>query len=181
MIPVGRDESPLWPLVSQLALLSMMAIGGGVIMLAPDVHRYVVDAHRWISDGQFAAAYTIAQVAPGPNMLYVTLVGWQVAGIAGAVLATLAIVLPPAALTLLLLRLGGHHAPGPLGRALRKGLAPLSVGLLLAGGWILARASDADWRGGVVSAATVLVVTRTRINPVWLIAAGALLGLAGLV
>lgn len=181
MIAAGRDDSPLWPLVAQLAVLSMMAIGGGVIMLAPDVHRFVVVAHPWISDQQFVAAYTLAQVAPGPNMLYVTLIGWQVAGLAGALLATLAIVLPPVALTLLLLRLGGHHPPGPLGRAVRKGLAPLSVGLLLAGGWILAGASDTDWRRGLLTAATVLVLTRRRINPLWLIGAGALLGMAGVV
>lgn len=181
MIVPDRTESPLWSLTAQLALLSMMAVGGGVVMLAPDVHRYVVVAHHWITDEQFVAAYAIAQAAPGPNMLYVTLIGWQIAGFAGALLATLAVVVPPVTLTLALMRFGGRRSSGPLGRIIRQGVAPLSVGMLLAAGWILARASDADWRGALISAMAVLVMTRTRINPVWLIAAGAALGLAGVV
>ncbi len=181
MIAPGRTPSPLELLTTQLALLSMMAVGGGVVMLAPDVHRYVVVAHHWITDEQFAAAYAIAQAAPGPNMLYVTLIGWQIAGFAGAVLATLAVIVPPVTLTLALLRFGGHRPAAPLGRIIRQGIAPLSVGMLLAAGWILARASDVDWRMGLISAMTVLVMTRTKINPIWLIAAGAALGLAGVV
>jgi chromate transporter len=165
----------LWDMSAHFALLSMMAVGGGVAMLAPDIHRYVVEAHHWITTEQFAAAYTLAQAAPGPNMLYVTLVGWWVAGWPGAVVATLAIIIPPVTLTLLLMRASERGTPaGRLGRALRQGLAPVSVGLLSAGGWVLVRASDADWRGGIL---TAVVVTRTRINPMWLILIGAALGI----
>ncbi len=181
MTAADRHDSPLWSLVVQLAMLSMTAIGGGVVMLAPDVHRFVVEAHPWISDQQFAAAFAIAQAAPGPNMLYVTLIGWQIAGIAGAALATLAVVVLPATLLLVLLRLGDRRSPGPLGRTIRRGIAPLSVGMLLAAGWILARTSDTDWRSGLITAATVLIMLRARINPIWLIGAGALIGIAGYV
>ena len=181
MIASDRHGSPLWPLVVQLAMLSMTAIGGGIAMLAPDVHRIVVEAHPWISDPQFAAAYAIAQAAPGPNMLYVTLIGWQIAGIAGAALATLAVVVPPLALMLILLRIGHRRAPGAFGRTVRRGIAPLSVGMLLAAGWILARAGDTDWHTGLITAATALIMLRTRINPIWLIGAGALLGIAGFI
>ncbi len=181
MIDADRHGSPLWPLVVQLAMLSMTAIGGGIVMLAPDVHRIVVEAHPWISDRQFAAAYAIAQAAPGPNMLYVTLIGWQIAGVVGAALATLAVVVPPVTLMLILLRIGHRRSPGALGRTIRRGIAPLSVGMLLAAGWILARASDVDWRSGLITAATALIMLRTRVNPIWLIAAGALFGIAGFI
>jgi chromate transporter len=174
--------APLWDMCAHFALLSMMAVGGGVVMLAPDIHRYVVDAHHWISTEQFAAAYTLAQAAPGPNMLYVTLVGWWVAGWQGALVATLAIIIPPVTLTLVLMRLSERRASEwRFGSAIRDGLAPVSVGLLSAGGWVLVRAVDPNWRGMLLTGATVLVVTRTKINPIWLIAAGAVIGILHIV
>ena len=175
------DNPVLAALGVHFALLSMMAIGGGVIMLAPDIQRYVVDSNHWITAQQFAAAYTIAQAAPGPNLLYVTLVGWWAAGWAGAVVATLAIIVPPATLTLVLLHLSRAGSVSRFGNALRDGLVPVSVGLLGAGGFVLMRSVDSDWRQVLVSCLTVLVIVRTSINPIWLIAGGAGLGLCGLV
>jgi chromate transporter len=182
--PMSDDDSPLIGMFGHFALISMMAVGGGVVMLAPDIHRYVVDAHHWISSEQFAAAYTLAQAAPGPNMLYVTLVGYWVAGLWGAIIATAAVVLPPAAITVVLVRMTGNKrfaAMGNFGRAIRAGLAPVSVGLLAAGGWVLAGAAQAGLRHLVLAAATVLIVTTSKINPIFLIAAGALVGILGLV
>ncbi|MGA2549078.1 MAG: chromate transporter [Burkholderiaceae bacterium] len=169
--------APLWDMCAHLALISMMAIGGGVVMLAPDIHRYVVEAHHWISSEQFAAAYTLAQAAPGPNMLYVTLVGWWVAGWQGALAATLAIVVPPVALTLVLMRASERRqSVGRFGTAVKYGLAPVSVGLLLAGGWVLMQAADPNWRGVVLTVLTVVLATQTKVNPIWLIGAGAIVG-----
>lgn len=159
----------------------MMAIGGGVVMLAPEMQRYVVDSHHWITAEQFSAAYAIAQAAPGPNMLFVTLVGWQAAGWAGAVASTVAIVAPPSLLAIGLMRVSATRTPGRFGRAVGRGLAPISVGLLFSTGWILLRGGAGDWRGVVVALLAALVVLRTRINPVWLIGAGAAAGIAGLV
>lgn len=178
---MDSDDSIVVALAVHLALLSMMAIGGGVVMLAPDIYRYVVTSNHWITREQFAAAYTIAQAAPGPNMLYVTLVGWWVAGWAGALAATLAITVPPLTCTLLLLRASRRHQAGHLGAAIAGGLAPVSVGLLAAGGWVLLRASDSSWRAVIVAALAVVLVMRTRLNPVWLIAAGGLIGMLHLV
>ena len=176
-------DSPLWSLTIHLAILSFAAIGGGVIMLAPDIHRYVVDVHHWINDEQFAAAYAIAQAAPGPNMLFVTLVGWQVAGWLGALFATSAVILPPALLTFVATRVSSRRG-GPVGRfglAVRNGLAPLSVGLLLAGVWVLFDSAGAGLRESIVVLLTLAIVLRTRINPLWLIVAGAVAGIAGLI
>ena len=174
---------PLWLLTSHLALLSFAAVGGGVIMLAPDIHRYVVDVHHWIGDEQFAAAYAIAQAAPGPNMLFVTLVGWQVAGWLGALGATAGVILPPALLTFVATRVSSRRAGpvGRFGRAVRNGLAPVSVGLLLAGVWVLFQSLGAGLPQSIVVLVTLVVVLRTRINPLWLIVAGAVAGIAGLI
>ena len=176
-------DAPAWLLSVHFAMLSLAAIGGGVIMLAPDMHRYVVEAHHWITAEQFAAAYAIAQAAPGPNMLFVTLVGWQVAGWAGALGATVAIIVPPALLTFVVTRVSsgrGIGRVGHLGRAVRNGLAPLSIGFLFAGGWVLLDATEAGWRALLLVILTIVVVLRTNWNPLWLIIAGAAVGVVGL-
>jgi chromate transporter len=175
--------NPLWLLITHLAILSFAAVGGGVIMLAPDIHRYVVDVHPWVTDEQFAAAYAIAQAAPGPNMLFVTLVGWQIAGWVGAIGATGAVVIPPALLTFIATRVSSRRggSVGRFGKAVRDGLAPLSIGMLIAGGWVLFDSGSNGWREAVAVALTLIVVLRTKINPLWLIITGALAGIAGLV
>ena len=179
----STDDSPLWLLTTHLALLSFAAVGGGVIMLSPDIHRYVVNTHQWTTNEQFAAAFAIAQAAPGPNMLFVTLVGWQVAGWLGAILATCAVIVPPALLTFTLTRVSSRRAGtiGPFGRAVRNGLAPLSVGLLLAGMWVLFESGDNGVREACAVLITAAIVVRSKINPLWLIAAGAVAGVAGLI
>jgi chromate transporter len=167
-------------LVSMLlyfSLISLTAVGGGVIMLAPDIHRYVVDVQQWITSEQFTAAFTIAQASPGPNVLFVTLIGLQVAGLVGAVGATVAIVLPTFFLTLTLVRFIPLRPAGRLGRAIRDGLAPLSIGLLAAGGLVLAKAADTGPIQVVLTFATVAAMVLTKWNPVWLIALGAALGI----
>lgn len=180
----STGESPAWLLATHLALLSFATIGGGVVMLAPDIQRYVVDVNHWIASDQFAAAYAIAQAAPGPNMLFVTLVGWQIAGWLGALAATLAVTVPPAIFTFTIGHLSNRRRSGGVGRfgkAVRNGLAPLSVGLLLAAVWVLLDTTHAGGRELIAVVLTLVVVMRTRINPLWLIGAGALAGIAGLV
>ncbi len=174
---------PLWLLTTHLAMLSFAAVGGGVIMLAPDIHRYVVDVHHWVTTEQFAAAYAIAQAAPGPNMLFVTLVGWQVAGWLGAVGATCAVIVPPSLLTFVATRVSSRrgNGVGRFGTAVRNGLAPLSVGLLLAGVWVLFTSAGGGLREAAVVVLTLAVMLRTKINPLWLIVLGAVAGIAGLI
>ena len=96
---MSTDQASIaWTLFVHFAMLSLMAVGGGVLVLAPDMQRFVVDANPWMSNENFIAAYTIAQVAPGPNVLFVALVGMQAAGLIGAAAATLALIVPPAAI-----------------------------------------------------------------------------------
>jgi len=158
-------------------LISLTAVGGGVVMLAPDIHRYVVEVHDWISSEQFSSAFTIAQASPGPNVLFVTLIGLQAAGLAGALAATFAIVVPPFLLTLTVVRFIPVRPTGRLGKSVRNGIAPISIGLLAAGGLVLAKSADTGFIQFLITAGTVAALVMTRCNPVWLIAMGAVLGI----
>jgi len=160
--------------------LAFLAIGGAPTIL-PGLHRYVVETHQWLTSAQFADAYARAQVAPGPNAMYIPLIGWLVAGWAGAAVALLALLGPACTLTVLVGRLTARHPHAPLGRAIRRGLTPLTIGLMLASGWVLARSVTHGGGGYLLTLGTVVLVLRTRVHPLWLIAVGALAGLAGLV
>jgi len=174
------DRDDVLGLFLQFLLLSAMAFGGTNTVL-PDMHRYVVEVHHWITDKQFADAYTISQATPGPKVMYVTLIGWQVAGWVGAVATTLAVVIASAGLTLLVVRLSARNPDAPLRRAIRSGLAPIAIGLMLSSGWILVRSVNHDWRGYLLTVFALLLVLRTKCNPLWLLAAGAIAGMTGLV
>jgi chromate transporter len=186
LVTSEAGESPVWttlaPMFVHFAMLSLMAIGGGVVMVAPDMQRFVVDSHHWITAEQFSAAYALAQAAPGPNFLYITLVGWEVAGWAGAVAATIAVLGPPAVLSVAMVHASRNRAPGRLALAISKGLVPISVGLVFATGWVLLRGSASwNWRGAVLALLAAAIIFRSKINPVWVIAAGAAAGVAGFV
>jgi chromate transporter len=174
------DRSDTWSMFLHFSLLSFMAIGG-VSAVLPDMQRYVVEANHWMSAKQFADAYALGQAAPGPNMMFVTLVGYQVGGLIGAVATTVALTVPPFIFTLAITRFTANNADAPLAVAIRRGLAPVTIGLMLASGWVLLRSTDHDWRSLLLTLVTVAVVTQTRYSPLWLIALGAGLGIAGVV
>jgi chromate transporter len=176
-----NHESPVLELSAHLALMSLLAIGGGLIMIAPEVRDYVVGDKQWLSNAQFAAAYAIAQAAPGPNLLFISLVGWLVAGWAGAISATVAVILPSTLLTIGLIKIRARRVSGALWQALQHSFTPISIGLLGATAWIFARISNADWRADLLTLLSAVIVLSTRLNPVWLIAAGAAAGLAHLI
>jgi chromate transporter len=162
------------------ALMSLMSVGG-VGSVLPDVQRYVVEVQHWLTAQQFADSFALGNAAPGPNMMYVALIGWQVAGVLGALAATLGMILPSATLTLAVVRWNALAPDTRAGRALREGLAPITIGLILASGWVLVSSADHDWRGYGLTGATIVAFMRTRWNPLWLVAAGALAGIAGVV
>lgn len=169
--------------------LSLMAIGGA-ISTAPDMHRYLVDQQRWMTEPQFNASITLAQAAPGPNVLFVALMGWQVglnagslsSALLGMALTMTGMLLPSATLTYVASRWGHHNRDLRAVRAFKQGMAPVVVGLILATGWLMSSAHGqpgADWPLWVVTAVTALVVWKTRVHLLWLLAAGGLLGWFG--
>jgi chromate transporter len=174
-------QTPIWlALFWQFFLLSCISIGGANTVL-PDVQRYVVEEHAWISDRQFADLYALAQAAPGPNALWVTLIGLQIDGWRGAAATTLALLIPSTALSFVAVALHTRHPHSVLGIALRRGLAPIAVGLMFVSGWLLLRSASEQWQGYALTLVAFIAVLRTRFNPLWLIAAGAASGVAGFV
>jgi chromate transporter len=171
---------PLAELGLDFAVLSLLAFGGGNAVL-PEMQRIAVDSHHWMTADTFLQLFAIAQAAPGPNILVVTLIGWQVAGLAGAAVATAALCLPSSLLIYLLERNWSRLGSERFRRAIHQGVAPLAIGLVLAGGYLVARGADADWRSGTLTAATVLAMLTWRRNPLWLLGAGAILGFSGVV
>lgn len=160
------------------ALLSLLAVGGA-LATAPDMHRYVVGQQGWLSDAQFAASVALAQAAPGPNVLFVAVIGFNVAGLAGAVATLAGTLLPSTTLALAVSRFSSRNESSRSLRAFNTGMAPLTIGLLLATGWLLLLPSGGQSGALALAGGTVLVLLLTRISPVWLIAAGAVAGAAG--
>ncbi len=167
----------LLELVTVLAPLSLVAIGGGNSVL-PDIHRQVVTVHGWMTDTEFADAFTLAQTVPGPNLLVVSLIGWHVAGLAGAAVSMLAIIGPSSVLALVVSRGLASQRAAFWRQRLQAGLAPMTIGLVLASGLVLARGADADLLTAGMTVASAVVMLRTKLHPLALIAAGAAIGVA---
>jgi len=161
-------------------LMSLLAIGGAAAAI-PEIHRVAVELQHWMTDRQFADAFAIAQLSPGPNVLIVTLIGYQVAGIVGALLATLAMCGPSATLAFFVSRLLARSSHSHWPATIQAALVPLSIGLMSASGLILALAADRSLAAAMLTATVALLAATTRINPLWLLLAGAGLGFAGVV
>ena len=174
--------------------LSLLSIGGA-ISTTPDMHRFLVDQRHWLTDAQFNASVAIAQAAPGPNVLFVALMGWNVGvnagsmlwGLLGVTLSMLGILIPSSTLTVLASQWGHRNRELRAVRAFKQGMAPIVVALLVATGWILASANGhaggslQDWPVWLVTVTATLVVWRTRMHLLWLLGAGAVLGWFGLI
>ena len=164
----------------EFALLSFVAFGGATALL-PEMHRVVVENHHWLDDTTFTHLYAIAQAAPGPNVLVVTLIGWKVAGLPGALAATLAMCLPMSVLIYLLIDRWEGFSGKRWQKAVSLGVAPLAVGLVFSGATLIAKSAGLGWAAWLLVAATVVANLWTKLHPLWFIAVGAVLGLLGLV
>jgi chromate transporter len=165
-------------LAAHLALLSSISFGGFPTVL-PDV-RNLVMANGWVSDREFADFFAISQVVPGPNMiLMMSFVGLKVGGIPGAIISALATFGPPCVMYYTAYRLWDRFRDRPWQQIVRRGLAPLTIGLVIAGGYVMARAADIGWQNALVTAAAIGVMLGTRLNPLWILMAGGVLGALG--
>jgi chromate transporter len=160
-------------------MLSLLAIGGA-ISTAPDMHRYLVGQTGLLTDAQFNASIAIAQAAPGPNVLFVAVMGYQAGGLVGVAATMLGIMLPSTTLALAAARWGGARRDWPSVRAFTAGLAPVTITLFVATAWILSVQAP-GWKHWVVTAAAAVVVWRTRVHLLVLIVCGAALGAVGVV
>ena len=175
-------------LVSLFGTLSLLSIGGGNTVL-PEMHLRAVNGYHWLSDSQFADIFSISQAAPGPSILIVALVGYAAGlgvagvagGIAGGLIATAAMILPAAALMYLVTTSWQRAQRSKLRRAVEKGFAPITVGLILATSLVMSRAADHDWRAYLLTAAATVIFVRTETNPLLIVGAAAVLGYLGFV
>lgn len=179
-------------LLGHFLSLSLLAVGGA-ISTAPEMHRYLVTQQQWLTEAQFSSSIALAQAAPGPNVLFIALLGWQVGlnaaaasglplwacALLGVSLTMLGTLLPSTVLTFSVARWGHRNRERRVVRAFKQGMAPLVVGILLATGVILATnqgSSPDHWPLWLLAAVTALLVWRTRIHLLWLLGAGAVLG-----
>jgi chromate transporter len=177
---MNSEESPLFGLISTFALLSLFAVGGANAAV-PEMHRIAVEVHHWMTEKQFADTFAIAQLSPGPNVLIVTLIGYAVAGVAGALAATVAMCVPTAVLAYIVSRRLSRSGASRWPAVIQAALVPLSIGLMAASGLIVAQAADKNWLAVVLTAIVATLAAATRLNPLWLLLAGGLLGCAGLI
>ncbi|WP_109480711.1 chromate transporter [Paraburkholderia sp. C35] len=159
--------------------LSLLAFGGGNTIL-PEMQRQVVEVHHWMPASEFSALFALAQAAPGPNMMIVTLVGWHVAGWAGMLVTSLAKFGPSSIVTILAMHAWNRFKDRPWRRVAQKGLVPVTAGLVAASAVLIAQSSDTSWLAWVITGACAVLAFKTRIHPLWLLGGGAVLGMVGL-
>jgi chromate transporter len=166
-------------LARTFATLSLVSIGG-VNVLLPEIRRQVVDVHGWMTDSAFASTFAIANAAPGPNVIVVSLIGWQVAGWSGLVVATLAIMIPSCTLAFFAARVLARWSGSQPVAVIKGALVPLGLGLMLASGVSMVRTVDRDALTVTISVATAGFVVLSKRNPLWALAAGTCVNIAAL-
>lgn len=173
-------------LFTQYLMLSMLSVGGA-ISTTSDMHRFLVDQTGWLTQSQFTASIALAQAAPGPNVLFVALMGWNIglntgsywAALLGVAITMVGILLPSTTLTYLAAQWGHRNRHRRAVRAFKQGMAPIVIGVLIATGWVLAGARGdlhTQWPLWLLTVISALVIWNTRLHMLWLLGAGAALG-----
>jgi chromate transporter len=163
-------------LTTHLALLSSISFGGFPTVL-PDLRDFVVATHGWVTDQEFTSLFAMAQSIPGPNMiLMMSFIGWKVWGFPGAAVSAFATFGPPCAMYFAAYRFWDRFRDAPWQRIVRLGLVPVIMGVVIASGTVMAHAADADWRAFAVTIAAAAIALATRINPMWVLLAGGVIG-----
>jgi chromate transporter len=174
------DGGTLTTLAGYFALMSLFAIGGANSAV-PEMHRFAVDVQHWMTDQQFSDTFALAQLTPGPNVIIVTLIGFHVAGLLGALITTLAMCGPTCVFAFFVGRTSDRFKGAAWHVVLSRALVPVTLGLTAASAAIVARAADHNWSAVALSLVTAVVCYWVRINPLWVFAAAALIGLSGVV
>jgi chromate transporter len=170
----------LLQLIVVFGSLSLLSFGGTSTVL-PEMHRQAVTVHHWLTDLQFASVFAISQASPGPSSLIVSLIGLKAAGWVGVLVATVAMFIPSAVLTFAASLAWERFRDAKWRIAAEKGLAPITVGLLLASGLVITRAADHGWSAFILTGATTILLVTTRVNPLFVMVAAGILSGLGLV
>lgn len=163
-------------LALHFSLLSVISIGG-MLSVIPDLHHYVVDVQHWITPTDFIQIFAVGQAAPGPNFLIVGLIGWKVAGVPGTFIALGAFCGPAAIMTFYVAGWWDRMKDSPWRAVAQRAMAPIVVGLVFSGGFVLATPGHLfDWRLWLIAVLSAAGLLTNKLNPLWLLAAGGVLG-----
>ena len=173
------DPLILWQMMRSFVMISIMAIGGMNATVSAVLHE-IVDNLHWMDASAFMHLFTVAQITPGPNVVFISLLGWQSAGWKGLLTATLSILTIPCLLAFGVGRMANRLGGSCGFRLVQNALVPIAVGLVIASGLDLAQAAHRGWLTAIISAVNVFVAFYTKANPIWGLAASALVStLAG--
>jgi len=156
-------------------LLSLLAVGG-ISSIMPEMQRVVVESRQWVSAAEFTQLFAISQAAPGPNVLIASLIGWKLAGLWGALVALAGICVPATALAWWVGGVWERFRDAPWRMLVQRGLQPVSIGFVIAGGYVLATPEGLGWRNALIAVASAAALCATRVNPLWILAAGGTAG-----
>ena len=166
-------EGALWPLIAVFVPFSLVSIGGGPSIFAA-IQYQSVEAQHWTSAREFVDIFAISRVAPGPGSMLVTLIGWKVAGWAGALVATLALFVPSSLLCYAVAKVWSRYRDRAWSQALEAGLAPIGAGLIFAGILAIFRVAGSGALTTVVALAAAVALWRLpKLHPLFALAAGA--------
>ncbi len=159
------------------SLLSVISMGG-IPAVIPEMQRYVVDVKNWVTAEDFVQLYALGQAAPGPNVLIASLIGWKIAGLGGALVALAAMCGPAAVIAWWVADLWDRFKDSPWRAIIQRAMQPMVVGLILSGGYVLATPGELpDWRMWLIAGGSTFgMLAAPKLNPLWLLAAGGLLG-----
>jgi chromate transporter len=162
-------------LILWFSLLSVLSVGG-ISSVMPEFQRVVVDTNGWVTPTEFTQLFAVSQAAPGPNILITSLIGWHVSGLAGAVVALLAMCGPSSVLAWYVSAAWDRFRDAPWRALVSRALVPVTVGLVFSGGYVLATPTGLDWRSVLIAGASATTLFLTKVNPLWILAAGGVLG-----
>jgi chromate transporter len=170
----------LFDVARQFLVLSLLSFGGANAIIS-EIHLRSVEIEHWLTDSEFTQMFALAQAAPGPNVLIVSLIGYKAAGIAGGIVAMVAMCAPSSIVAWYVVGAWERFRDTPWRAALQSAIAPVTVGLVVASGYVLTRTVDHDWPAYAVTLATLALAMTTRIHPLWYLAVAAVLGALQLV
>ena len=143
----------------------------------PQLQLETVEQHHWLGTQAFADGFALSQVAPGPSTLFVTLLGYHADGVAGALVATAAMIVPSSVVVWIVTKLWLRSGHARWHVALEHGMAPVAVGLVAASGVIITHSIDHGPAGWAVTAAAALGLAATKLSPLLVVSAGGVVGL----
>lgn len=163
-------------LIRVFAYLSLLTVGGGMAAF-PEMKILTVEVHHWLTFPQLVHLYSVGQMAPGPNMMMIVSIGEWAAGILGAIVVVIAFFGPTSLLTFTVGRLWSKLAKWPWRASIQQGLAPVSIGLLLAGCFTFAKGAVTGLDTATIAVAVLLILLKYKINPALLVLAAAIVGI----